>query len=113
MNLSSQLNCSVLTNKNEISAVIKNGRKIKSDLGILYLFNIEKELFTKAAIFVKKNTGKAHYRNYIKRIFRFYIRSNFTLFKKYNRVIFFYNYKNKISYAFLKEHLTKTLKEAY
>jgi len=112
MNISSQLNCSVLNNKNEISVVLKNGKKIKSDLGIIYFFNIEKEIYKKAAIFIKKNTGKAYYRNYIKRIIRFYIRSNFTLFNKYNRVIFFYNNKNKINYKFLKEHLNKILKDA-
>ena len=113
MNISSQLNCSVLNNKNEISIVLKNGEKIKTDLGILYFFNIEKEIFKKVAIFVKKSTGKAHYRNYIKRIIRYYIRSNFTLFNKYNRVIFFYNNKNKIKYKFLEEHLNRVLQEVY
>ena len=106
MNISSPLNCSVLTDKDEIAVVLKNGRKIKSDLGTIYLYNFKNEPLKKAAIFVKKNIGKAYYRNYIKRIIRFYIRSSFTLFKDYNRVIFFYNCKEKIKYPFLKERVT-------
>jgi len=111
MNISSPLNCSVLTHKDEIASVLKNGKKIRSDLGTIYLFNLKEAPVKKMAIFVKKNIGKAHYRNYIKRIIRFYIRSNFTLFNNYNRVIFFYNYKEKIRYPFLKEHITSALRK--
>lgn len=111
MNLSNPLKCSVLTNKNEISVVLKNGTKIKSEIGNLYFFNDEKEPFKKAAIFVKKNIGKAFYRNYIKRIIRFYIRSDFTLFEKYNRVIFFYNYRKRINYKLLKEKIEFSINE--
>ena len=111
MNLSNPLNCSIFTNKNEISVVLKNGKKIKSDIGTIYFFNDEKEQFKKVAIFVKKNIGKAFYRNYIKRIIKFYIRSNFTLLDKYNRVIFFYNYREKIKYRFIKEKINFSLKD--
>jgi len=111
MNLSSPLNCSVLTNKNEISVVLKNGKKVKSDIGTIYFFNEKKQLHNSAAIFIKKNIGKAFYRNYIKRIIRFYIRSNFTLFNNYNRVIFFYNYKEKIKYKFLRKQFDSVIKE--
>lgn len=112
MNLSSPHNCSVLKNKDEISVVLKNGKKVRSEIGIIYFFNTDKEPFKKFAIFIKKNTGKAFYRNYIKRIIRFYIRSNFTLFNNYNRVIFFYNYTEKIKYPFLKEKIHAALKKA-
>ena len=110
MNISSPLNCSILTNKNEISVVLKNGKKIKSEIGTIYFFSNKNEQSTKVAIFIKKNIGKAFYRNYIKRIIRFYVRSNFTLFENYNRVIFFYNYKEKIRYKFLREKLNEAFK---
>jgi len=113
MNISNPLKCSVLTNKNEISVVLKNGKKVKSDFGPVYFFNAESDPVKKVAIFVKKNTGKAFYRNYIKRIIRFYVRSNFTLFNTYNRVIFFYNYKKQINYTFLKRQLDTAVKEAH
>ncbi len=109
MNLSNPLNSSILKNKNEIYVVLKNGKKVKSDIGTIYFFNDEKEQFKKFAIFVKKNIGKAVYRNYIKRIIRFYIRSNFTLFYNYNRVIFFYNYKEKVKYKFLKAQINSAV----
>jgi len=112
MNLSSPLNCSVLKNKYEISVVLKNGKKVKSDIGTIYFFNDKEKQYKKFAIFVRKNIGKAFYRNYIKRIIRFYIRSNFTLFNNYNRVIFFYNYKKKIKYEFLKQQINSALRKA-
>jgi len=111
MNLSSPLNCSVLKNKDEISVVLKNGKKVRSDIGTIYFFNNDKDTFKKFAIFVKKNVGKAFYRNYIKRIIRFYIRSNVTLFNKYNRVIFFYSFKEKVKYSFLKDQIHSALKK--
>jgi ribonuclease P protein component len=111
MNLSSPLNCSVLKNKDEISVVLKNGKKVRSDIGTIYFFNNDNEPFKKFAIFVKKNIGKAFYRNYIKRIIRFYIRSNFTLFNKYNRVIFFYSCSQKVKYSFLKDQIHSALKK--
>ena len=113
MNLSSQLNCSVLTNKNEISVVLKNGLKVKSDLGTLYFYNFKSTKSRKVAFFIRKSSGKAFYRNYLKRIIRFYLRSNVTLLNNYNRVIFFYNYRKKIKYTFLKQHMDAAVVEAY
>lgn len=109
MNLISQLNCSTLTDQAEISLVFKKGKKIKSDFGIIYCLNDKTKVDYKIAILIKKNVGKAFYRNYIKRIIKYYIRNHFTLLKKYNRVIFLYSYKEKIKYPFFKENITLAL----
>ena len=103
MNISKQLRYTTLNSKKEISNVFKNGKKIKSEVGPVYLLNEKENKDSKFAILIKSDIGKAYYRNYIKRIIRFYIRTNTTLFENFNRVIFLYNYKKKkIDYSFLK-----------
>lgn len=113
MNLSSPLNCSSLRKKNEITFVIKNGKKIKTKIGPVFLYNDFEERKNKAAILVKKNIGKAHFRNYIKRIIRYYIRSEVTLFEEFNRVIFLYvSSEKKVKYSQIKSTYDKALKSA-
>jgi ribonuclease P protein component len=111
MNLSSQPNSTSLKAKNEISLVLNNGKKIKTTIGPVFLFKDDNVEDKKVAVLIKKNVGKAYYRNYIKRIIRYYVRSEFTLFEKFNRVIFLYGYTGeKIKYEFLKENYNKALK---
>lgn len=110
MNLSSQLKYSSLSSTQEISKLLNNGKKVKSEIGPIYFFYDKNKQGKKFAILIKKNIGKAYYRNYIKRIIRFYIRTNVTLFENFNRVIFLYNYKiKKIDYTFLKKRYDRSL----
>ncbi len=98
MNLSKQLKFSSLSSKQEISNIFEKGKKLKSKIGPIYFYNDNNSIETKFAILVKKNIGKANYRNYIKRIIRFYIRTHAALFENFNRVIFLYNNQNQIKY---------------
>ncbi len=109
MNISKQLNYISLNSKKEIAKVFKNGKKVKSEIGPVYLFNESKSRNIKFAVLIKRDVGKACYRNYIKRIIRFYIRTNETLFENFNRVVFLYNYtKKKIDYSVLKNNYDKS-----
>ena len=98
MNLSKQLKFSSLGNKQEISTIFEKGKKFKSKNGPIYFYNDDDSIETKFAILVKKNIGKANYRNYIKRIIRFYIRTHPALFENFTRVIFLYNNQNQVNY---------------
>lgn len=97
MNISSLHKFSSLSNKDEISTALKEGKKLKSESGPIYFYKAKNKDGIKFAILVKKNIGRACYRNYIKRIIRFYIRTNATLFENFNRVIFLYNSKKRIT----------------
>ncbi len=110
MNLSKQLKISSLSNKNEISVILKNGIKITTRFGPVYFYSVKNDTNNKIAILIKKKIGNACYRNYIKRIIRFYMRSEITLLRKYNRVIFLYRYLRPIKYDILKTEYNNKLK---
>jgi ribonuclease P protein component len=109
MNLSKRLNYYSLADKDEISVILKYGTKKVTRFGPVFFYYAKKNKTTKIAILVKKAIGKAHYRNYIKRIIRYYIRTDFTLLDKYNRVIFLYRYSEKIKFKQLKDEYDKKL----
>ena len=109
MNLIKQLNLTSLSDKNEISVILKYGTKKETRFGPVFFYNFKKSKDSRIAILVKKSIGKAYYRNYIKRIIRYYIRTDFTLLKKYNRVIFLYRFKEKIRFNKLKDEYTEKL----
>ena len=110
MNLSKQLKICSLANKNEFSVIFSDGKRLNTMFGPVYFYNVEKDSNNKIAILIKKNIGKAYYRNYIKRIIRFYIRSEITLLDKYNRVIFLYRYLRPIKYYQLKNEYNFKIK---
>ncbi len=102
MNLSKHPKIFSLSNKEEISVIFKNGKKVNTRFGPIYFYSIDEDANNRIAILIKKKIGKAYYRNYIKRTIRFYIRSQITLLGKYNRVIFLYRYLEPIKYEQLK-----------
>ena len=110
MNLSKQPKVYSLADKNEISVIFSDGKRLNTKFGPVYFYNVENDSNNKIAILIKKKIGKAYYRNYIKRIIRFYIRSEITLLEKYNRVIFLYRYIGSIKYYQLKKEYNFKLK---
>lgn len=112
MNLSSQHNFTSLSNKEEISYILNRGKKIYTRFGLIFYLNMKDVLGKKIAILIKKNIGKAHHRNYIKRIIRHFIKSDITLLSKYNRVIFLYRFKGKVKYKDLQEEYLNKLETA-
>ena len=98
MNLSSQHNLQSIADKKEISVILKYGTKYSTCYGPVFFYNNKKCKKNKVGILVKKNIGKAFYRNYIKRVLRFYIRTELTLFKDFNRVIFIYRNNVKTNF---------------
>lgn len=97
MNLSKRHNIISIKDKSEIRFILNYGKKINTKFGPVFLFNVANDNNKKAAVLLKKNIGKAHYRNYIKRLLRVYIIKKIILFKTYNRVIFLYRSKSRIS----------------
>lgn len=110
MNISRRLNIVTISNPKEIKFVLDNSRKIYFKYGILFLNkdNSVKEKL-RVAIIVKKNCGNSVRRNYIKRIGRYFLRENITLFSKYNRVIFLFLSKEKFKYKNFEENLMQVL----
>lgn len=108
MNLIKQHSYSSLSNRDEISLILKYGTKRATRFGPVFFYSV-KNSDNKIAILIKKTIGKAFYRNYIKRIIRYYIRTDFTLLKKYNRVIFLYRFNEKIKYKNLKSEYKNKL----
>ncbi|MCB0282757.1 MAG: ribonuclease P protein component, partial [Calditrichaeota bacterium] len=84
------------------------GKKRSTSFGPVFFYS-DSGSDIKIAILIKKSIGKAYYRNYIKRIIRFYIRTDFTLLEKYNRVIFLYKNTENITYKNLKNEYLKKL----
>ena len=103
MNLSKRLNITSLADKNEISIIFRNGKKVSTKFGPVYFYSNKSVKNIKVAVLLKKSIGNACYRNYVKRIVRYYINSDFTLLKKYNRVIFLYSSTVPIKYTKLKD----------
>ncbi len=94
----------------EISETLNNGKYITTQYGKLIIYNSTENINPKYALLIKKYCGKAVYRNYLKRILRSYFRNKITLFQKYNRVIFLFNYKkSEINFKQLKKELDRIL----
>lgn len=109
MNLSNRPNILSLSDRSEISVIFSSGHKVFTKFGPVYFYRIEKDTCNRAAVLVKKRIGNACYRNYIKRILRFYIRSQITLLGKYNRVIFLYRRIEKTKYDDVKKEYDSKL----
>jgi len=110
MNLSKHLKITSLSDKKEIDEILRKGKKIPTGLGPVYFYLNKSVKNIKVAILVKKKIGNAWYRNYVKRIIRYYINSEITLLK-YNRVIFLYRLNRTIKYKELKAEYNSILNE--
>ncbi len=96
MNLSKRHKLFSIKDKYEIKFILENGKRINTKFGPVFLLFEKTKDDRKSCILLKKNIGKAFYRNYIKRILRVYIVNKITLFNSYNRVIFLYRDRSRI-----------------
>lgn len=87
MNIISQPSISTINKRNEITRLFKEGKKVHTIFGPVFLMKT-KDTDKRTAILVKSKLGNAVYRNKLKRRVRHFIRTHITLFDKYNRVIF-------------------------
>jgi ribonuclease P protein component len=110
MNISSRHNISSLKNKDEIEIIFKQGFKVKTKYGPIFLYRATtKDDSRKVAILLKKRVGSAVKRNYIKRIIRYFISKNHMIFGKNNRMIFLFNSHVAVSYALLEKEYLRAL----
>ena len=92
MNISKTLNIVTLSNKDEIHHIIKEGQKVYTKFGLVFLYKENEKVFKKIGILIKKKSGNAVKRNYIKRIIRQFVRNEYNLLCHYSKIIFLYNY---------------------
>lgn len=106
MNLNRKHRISTISNRQEIRHILDSGRRtFVKHIGVLFVFQENSDINKKAAILIKKSIGCAAKRNYVKRIFRHFIREHFDRFGRFNRVILIYNGKSDLNYNELKERL--------
>jgi ribonuclease P protein component len=110
MNITRAHNIITITDKVEIHKVMFKGQKIYNKFGLIFLYKNDKKALHKAGILVKKKSGCAVKRNYIKRIIRSFIRNEIRLVYKYNKIIFLYNYQGQVSYKELKMSYINSIK---
>ena len=110
MNLSKTLNIVSLSNKDEIQHILLKGQKVYTKFGLLFLYKDNNDTLSKIGIFVKKKSGNAVKRNYIKRIIRQFACKEYNIICHYNIIVFLYNYQGKISYSDLSNNYISNLK---
>ena len=109
MNLIAQHNISVIKKNAELTELLDKGVKINTKYG-LFFYNSEGLSDTfRFAVLIKKNVGKAIWRNYCKRIVRTYIRNRLKHLLHYKQIIFLYTYTGKVKYSYLEEEFDKRL----
>jgi ribonuclease P protein component len=111
MNISKTLNIVTLSNKDEIHSIMKQGQKVYTKFGLIFLYQDYKINLQKIGILVKKKSGNALKRNYIKRIIRQFVRNEYNLLCHYTKIIFLYNYQDEISYHELRKPYSNDLKK--
>lgn len=111
MNISKALNIVSLTKKDEIRHILIKGQKIYTKFGLLFLYKNNNDILSKIGILIKKKSGNAVKRNYIKRIIRQFVCKEYNIISHYNIIIFLYNYKGKISYKDLRDNYIVNLKK--
>ena len=111
MNISKTLRIITLSRKHEINSVINKGQKVYTKFGLLFLYRDNIEILNKIGILVKKQSGNAVRRNYIKRIIRQFVRNEYDFLSHYSKIIFLYNYQGKISYSELRNTYINNLKK--
>lgn len=112
MNISVRHNIFSLKRKNDIEKLLANGLKKHTRYGVFF-FDLDQKIKNgpvEFAVLIKKNVGKAIWRNYCKRIVREYVRKHNAFFKNFQKVIFLYNYEGKINYNLLEKELNEQLK---
>lgn len=98
MNITKTHNIVTLSNKKEIQSVLLQGQKVYTKFGLIFLYKKDDNKLTKIGILIKKKSGNAVKRNYIKRIIKQFIRNEYKIICTYNKIVFLYNYKDKVSY---------------
>jgi len=112
MNISVQHKILSLKRKEDIENLLAIGLKKHTKYGVFF-FGIEQKSndeSIKFAVLIKKNVGKAIWRNYCKRIVREYVKNHIELFRNFKETIFIYNYVGQINYDLLEKELNKQLK---
>jgi len=110
MNITKTHNIVTISNKEEIHRVMSEGQKVYTKFGLIFLVKNQINKLEKAGILVKKKSGSAVKRNYIKRIIRAFIRNEYPVLKKYNKIIFLYNYAGDVSYNELRANYINMIK---
>jgi ribonuclease P protein component len=112
MNISSRHNIVSLKERSEVNTIFEKGKKISTRYGPVFLYkSMTDHRYTKVAILLKKNTGTAVKRNYIKRIIRNFVRKNRSCLDKYNRIIFLFNSKKTVNYKLLEREYIRALQK--
>jgi ribonuclease P protein component len=111
MNISKTLNIVSISNKDEIRHILKMGQRVYTNFGLIFLFKDEKKNLKKIGILVKKKSGSAVKRNYIKRIIRQFIRIEYNQIRHFHQILFLYNFQGKISYKELSANYKISLKK--
>ena len=112
MNISARYRIKSLKNKTDIEKLLAEGIKKPTKYG-LFFFGLEQREEgnpVEFAVLIKKTVGIAVWRNYCKRIVREYVRKNYDYFRKFRKVIFLYNYSDKINYHLFEKELNDKLK---
>ena len=112
MNISARHKIFSLKRKDAIEKLLANGLKKHTKYGVFFFDSdhISNNGPIEFAVLIKKNVGKAIWRNYCKRIVREYVRKNNAFFKNFQKAIFLYNYEGKINYNLLEKELNEQLK---
>jgi ribonuclease P protein component len=111
MNISKTLNIVTLSNKDEIQHVLKKGQKVYTKFGLLFLYKNNDNILSKIGILVKKKSGNAVKRNYIKRIIRYFICKEYNNISHYSKIVFLYNYQGNIFYKNLRDTYISSIKK--
>ncbi|MBD3223233.1 MAG: ribonuclease P protein component [Caldithrix sp.] len=113
MNISSQDKIVTLKSRHQINNVLKRGFKISTQFGPIFFPKGKKNddsKVCKIAILLSKKVGNAVHRNYVKRIFKEYIRKHPATFKKYGRAVLIYNFKGSVNFHAMEKELNGKLK---
>jgi len=84
-------------------------KKIRTKYGYLNLTQNPQHEEFKLRILIKKGTGNAAYRNYIKRIIREYLRHERSKLIFYNDCVFYFHSSDKINYMDLQNELNSKI----
>ena len=107
MNLSRTPKIGSLKNRSEIQVLLASGEKVYTKYGLIFLKDLSDSSKTNIAILVKKKTGNAVHRNYVKRLIRNFIRNHAEKICFKNRIAFLYLFQGKIEYNNLEEAYLK------
>lgn len=88
---------------------MEKGEKIFTKYGLFFFNSKGQSDNLRFAVLIKKNVGKAFWRNYCKRIVRSYARNRLKQLLQFQQVIFLFTYTGKVKYRYLEEEFDKRL----